>query len=256
VATSLLIQLAYLIRVGGDFMEFRLLVPLLPLGFALGAFAVRAATYSPRWRAAVVAWVLAGSLHHALRFDGLEWIESVPGLAAHLDAPGENWIGIGRALGALCPGQDVGLATTAAGAIPYYSGLRALDMHGLTDREVARRGLLRPLGWVPGHQRLARFEQLLSQPVHLVVGHPFVARPREVAGLRFRFEDLREFQIVDARPEALPPDAPLAVLEIPLDAQYAVYVLYLRRHPCLERAVREGRLVSLPVSRRPAPAAP
>ncbi len=62
------------------------------------------------------------------------------------------------------------MATTAAGAIPYYSGLYTLDELGLTlasPAELKTRNILRP-----GHWKEVTAEFLISQKPTYIVGHP------------------------------------------------------------------------------------
>jgi hypothetical protein len=80
------------------------------------------------------------------------------------------------------------LALHAVGAIPYYSGLRTVDMYGLTDRDIARHGMPAPPTYMrPGHRRQATVEQLRQRGVNLIVAHPtiegrgVVADPRHAA---------------------------------------------------------------------------
>ena len=52
-------------------------------------------------RAAAVALLLYGSLHHAttFRYDSFYEIEHRAMLQGHLDAPNEQWVNVGRTLG-------------------------------------------------------------------------------------------------------------------------------------------------------------
>ena len=66
-------------------------------------------------------------------------VETFRTLNAHLYLP-ENWIGIGRRLDDLFSDDPIKIAVTAAGAVPYYSKLPAVDMLGLTDSWIAHNG--------------------------------------------------------------------------------------------------------------------
>ncbi|HET9986874.1 MAG TPA: hypothetical protein VFQ65_00100, partial [Kofleriaceae bacterium] len=65
-------QLAYVIAVGGDFMEFRSFVPLLPpLALAIGEFATTPSRIKPGLQISIaIAFLAAFSLRHAATFDG------------------------------------------------------------------------------------------------------------------------------------------------------------------------------------------
>ena len=52
-----------------------------------------------------------------------------------------DWEAIGRWFGDSAAPEEV-IALRPAGAIPYYSGLRSLDMHGLNDVRIARMPLV------------------------------------------------------------------------------------------------------------------
>src|SRR5262249_41168116 len=140
----------------------------------------------------------------------------------------------GRRLGEIFHvGDDpVYIATTAAGAIPYYSGLRTLDMHGLSDRYIARHGVVLPLV-KPGHQRIASLEYALRQRVNLVLGHPQIGPvsselPSSAIEALLPREDPRT---------QVPPDA--RMLEVPLNDRYRILLLYLLPNPTVDRIIAE-----------------
>lgn len=230
----------YVAWVGGDFMEFRFLVAALPFAYllliALGQVALpgRATLV----RAALVAWLVAGSGWHALTFEGDGDVESIPDLAAHLTGPVQDWLGVGRTLGAAL-GDDgtVRIATTAAGAIPYESGLPAVDMLGLTDAWIARHG--KPFGAQLGHERVAPLSYLVAREVHLVLGQPWVIRPSPPEREHYRFAELRELRTLGGeRAAGFPPTS--SVVEIPLAPDRHLVALYLRPHPAVERLLAQG----------------
>jgi len=167
----------YVARVGGDFMEFRFMVSLLPALMLLIVATLRAVS-TPRWFAHIVAIVLAGSASHAVGY-GLEPSglrpESRDDLLAHLTSPDQNWVGIGPALReAAGDDRTLTIAVAPAGAIPDHSKLPSIDMLGLSDRWVARNGDI--LGSWPGHQRVAPYSYLERRGVHLVIGTRCCAR--------------------------------------------------------------------------------
>ncbi|MBN2171553.1 MAG: hypothetical protein JW819_09575, partial [Candidatus Krumholzibacteriota bacterium] len=164
----------YLVLVGGDFMEFRLFVPLLPAAYVLATWTLRAATRRPWLRALLAAALLAASPVQILGFHGARGIESVAQLAGHLDAGGDAWIAAGRALGERFGGArpPLCIAVMSAGAVPYYADLPAVDMLGVNDRAIVHHG--RRAGSRAGHRRLAAPASLRERGVYLVVGHPLV----------------------------------------------------------------------------------
>jgi arabinofuranosyltransferase len=172
--------LAYLVAIGGDFMEFRFFVPVMPF-LCLGLVA-RLATALPRRivspALAVLVLVLGfASLQHARHFRGVtpdHRLDSVPALATFYELyPDRDFAPIGTELGRQLAGTDALLALHAVGAIPYYSNLRTLDMFGLNDAQVAVEGHHAPPEFLrPGHQRQVTLAELRRRNVNLVIGHP------------------------------------------------------------------------------------
>ena len=121
--------LAYVAWIGGDFKPTgRFVMPVLPL------LAVLAGETLARWSRSKL----------ALGFIGITLI----GQTFFLDHEARAWAEIRHAnlearrdlgdfLAATVPADKV-LAIHSAGAVPYYSGHRAIDMWGLTDRHIAR----------------------------------------------------------------------------------------------------------------------
>jgi len=227
--------LAYVLAFGGDFMEFRMLVPVTPFLFILMVWTLFNVVRNRGLRIALLAAVIAGSVFHGA-FYGKGLLrrnpESVRQLAGHLTREDENWAGIGRALGRVFgPDADVVIATTAAGAIPYYSGLKAVDMLGLNDPWVARAG--RPIGSRPGHRRVATVAHLVEKGVNLVIGHPTLVRSDSAAGALELSEFIPGFRDDDHVPDGA------RLIEIPIDRGYRLVVLYLLRSECVDRAIAE-----------------
>jgi hypothetical protein len=219
--------------IGGDFMEFRLLVPVLPALFVLIVRAChRLSLRRTRFGLVLLLLVPAGALHHARTFDTTAGIESRAALAAHLDHPDQDWIGVGRRLGQLFGDADVRIAVTAAGAVPYYSRLPALDMLGLSDPWIARHGT--PIQTQVGHPRVAPFHYLVERGVHLVLGHPWVFGPRSPPERHPRAAGLHGFAyLMQVDPHDL---ENASLLGVPLDDERFLIVIYLTPHPAVERA--------------------
>jgi hypothetical protein len=215
---------AYVVWVGGDFMEFRFVVPVLPMAFAVLAVVLFEAVASPR-----ISWALAASIvvaSFAFEYgtydkdflqDGAG-IETIHGLRAHLEAPGQAWEPLGRELGrAFDHDARVTLAAGACGAVPYYSELRTIDVFGLSDPWVARHGRVRERR--PGHRRVAPLSYLVEQHVNLMW-----------------------FPWDPADPE-MPPDA--AAVHVPVGPGSTASLLYLVRSPVVDAVIqREGWRVS------------
>jgi hypothetical protein len=136
----------YVAAVGGDFLPvYRHLVPVLVCMAFLAAPAVEFALHNPdvRRRAAYVAAALA--------LVALGFQQQVSDPERYERARIETWEWDCRDLANLLREgfgkQRPLIAVTAAGCLPYFSELPALDMLGLNDRHIARH---RPRGFVPG----------------------------------------------------------------------------------------------------------
>jgi arabinofuranosyltransferase len=160
----------YVVRLGGDFMEWRFLTPLagvlypaIVAGAALnleavvvwpqrllrprrGAFVYRPVTAVPDW-VRTCGWLggvaVALSLAHvtaaARPDDGasiMDGQETIGLLRRYGDPDHFDWPTVGKLFDAVLP-KDVRIATTSAGIIPFFCDRPCLDLHGLTDPEIA-----------------------------------------------------------------------------------------------------------------------
>ena len=237
--------LLYVASVGGDFMEFRFLVAAMPLGTLVLVWVLWTAISSPLIRALVVATTLLGGLAHQTSFEGQDGVESIEQLASHLTHEVQDWEGVGQALQ-----RDLGerstarIATTAAGAIPYYADLPAVDMLGLTDRWIATNG--KRVSLQIAHNRLAPLSYLVEQEVHIVLGQPWLRRPGAPPRTRYPFQHLRELHgLRGERAMDFPRKA--SVLEIPLPDNRVLVALYLIPHADIERAIQTHGWRRIPI---------
>jgi arabinofuranosyltransferase len=244
VAATIVLWCAYVVWVGGDFMEFRFFVPILPLATILLVWMVMNAIDQRAVRLALLALVPAGTVHHWKYYETRQAIGSIWELRKYMESPAEDWPGVGRALHALFGKNhdDVTIAVMPCGAIPYYSRLRTIDMLGLNDPWVARHGM--PLGTVPGHSRLAPLRYLLERNVHLVVAHPRV-EPVTSPRTSFSLGEVARFLVQPVAPGDLPTGA--RFVELPVNASHRVTMLYLREHPAVEREIEAGSIRVLPI---------
>jgi hypothetical protein len=221
--------LAYLLYVGGDLMEFRLLVPIIPLylvsGYALLGRLNEQHGMRPIVFVLVTVIALGANLSHRslLRERLPGWpIESTRSLHLFLTRhPG--WMDAGRSLNQLFQtgGADqVVIATAAAGAIPFYSDLPTVDQLGLNDRYIARYGVYYTSA--PGHRRTATIDYLRSRGVNLVIGHP-------------------EFATSLAEVENPYPGLPLIFIPLTGSVSY-LQANYLTPHPTIDSLLANGTL--------------
>ena len=229
--------LAYVAAIGGDFMEFRLLVPVLPLVSWALVRTAQLLDLRARLGSALIALALAGSLQHAIVYNRVRHPygnESVRELMDNLYGPRTNWVGLGRALRRdLGADSTVVIATTAAGAIPYYSGLRAVDMLGLADPWIARHGI--PYTEVPGHRRVASLDYLVRRRVTLIIGHPTPAFPRP-GPLCVQDFDLPQWEDGTSDGRGFPPD--LRAVEIAVGSGPRMLAYYLTPNARVDEAIR------------------
>ena len=133
---------------------------------------------------------------------------------------------IGKVLGKIFhDNSEVSIAVTAAGAIPYYSRLKTIDMLGMNDRWVAEHGEI--LGSRPGHQRIAPLKYLMERNVNLVISHPLVID---------QSAPVTKLPMPPANPNDTLMNA--KVIELPIDSAHKLIVLYLNRHPAIDDAIQ------------------
>lgn len=182
-ALTVFCWLAYVVSVGGDFMEFRLLVPIAPFFFLLLSHLVcDQAAPSLRLPASLAAAATAGVLACASGWHARTFVtgtpdltlDSIPLLGTFYDVYRDrNWRSLGDALKQELGPANPLISLHAVGAIPFYSGLRTVDQLGLTDPFVARHGLRPDVSYArPGHQRHAPVEYLRRRGVNFIIGNP------------------------------------------------------------------------------------
>jgi len=97
----------------------------------------------------------------------------------------DQWVATGKRLAAVMP-PGTTIALCPVGALPFYSGLPAVDMLGLNDRHIAR---VRPdrRYWYPGHHRHDAGYVLSRQPdLVMLANGPVVREPRDFPWMEVR----------------------------------------------------------------------
>jgi hypothetical protein len=173
----LLAFVAYVIKVGGDFMGlYRFILPVVPLGAVVLAESARRlyALLAPRlgvWVSGIAlllvgAGFVVGSVHtdrEALAFVGADNGIDMP---AYLKRYAEERIAVGQWLGQHRRADD--LATFGgAGVIPYYSEIPGFDVFGLVDATIAHDPRM-TVSSRPGHQKWGSDEYMLSRKPTLI----------------------------------------------------------------------------------------
>jgi hypothetical protein len=161
--TWLLPYLAYVVVVGGDFMDLgRFVVPVLPIAAWLLAQAFDACTRlaTHRWtRLAGVAFVIAvltasAAMNVAAARDTLRpWHRQVDSIGL-LRQYRADWTEVAQLIRQISVPSD-SIAITAAGIIPYYTGLYTIDQLGLCAADLSGY-VSRSRANMPGHGLIAR----------------------------------------------------------------------------------------------------
>ena len=253
----ILVWCGYVIWVGGDFMEFRFLVPIAPFLFVLLAYLVyyQIGRVLIRRPAAVslvtLGALLAVSVFHARSFVGVtadRTLDSISSLADFYGVyPDHDWRKIGETMKSAFKGVPAVLATSAVGAIPYYSDLRTVDMLGLNDRYVAEHGVRSDASYRrPGHLRHAPLSYLQQQKVNFVIGHPSLVSPGflENPDISSLLSDW--IQTRDVGPDRV---TEMTAVILPLDARQGLLLWYFTPTEEIDSLIRarhwEARTVSV-----------
>ena len=241
------VWMMYILKIGGDFMEFRFIVPIIPVAMIINVWLIQTIALQKSIKVALIFLIFLGSLHHALTFGGITFVTEVASITELKDQREremDNWDGIGMVLGEeLNYSQDVTIAVTAAGMIPYYSKLKTIDMLGLNDKWVAKNGI--PYRDKPGHRKIATFDYLLKQNVNLLIGHPQMREIRVRKRDVYFFFDLEMFRISIKSPEIVPDEA--EILEIPIGDRYKLLTLYLKKNSLIENAIKNHNWRRVPI---------
>ena len=247
IAATLVLWLLYVVKVGGDFMEFRFLVPVMPLAMIFLA-AMIVSLRNKVVMAVLTAGVVAGSISHQVTFDLENEVASIYRLRRFVLDEAPDWTGAGKTLGRIFKDYrgDVTIATTAAGAIPYYSRLTTIDMLGLNDKWVARNGVV--MSTRPGHQKYAPFNYLIQRNVNLVIGHPRVRAINSRARAVYSFQQIKEmFHLVNFNHNKITPRS--RVIEIQINRSLIMRVLYLVPSAAVDDVIRREALRTYPIHR-------
>lgn len=227
-----LLWLGYLAAVGGDiFPAYRHFVPFVVLGaFALAegvAWVLEPRRSARAWRRSALALAVAVA---ATAWIGLRDHESRRAIAERFEWRGQV---VGIALRRAFAAEQPLVAVTAAGAIPYWSELPALDMLGLNDYELAR---LRPPDFGRGRlaHELGDARAVLAREPDLIVYH--------VGQIG---SDLRVGRELDALPEYREAYAPLTLFggAAPVEERFVVWA---RRESPRVGLRREGDSIAIP----------
>ena len=249
--TSLMLMVAawslYIIAVGGDFMEFRFIIPMTPFLFLLLAYLVYYHGSNLFFKSQLVAAILsmvvltAASGYHGSTFkeltedkrlDSIEMLSSFYGVY-----PDHNWKRIGEAMRQELSGTGASISTSAVGSIPFYSGLRTVDAIGLCDTNVNDPNAFAPAtSYRPGHGQRVNLSYLRQQGVNFVLDQPVpivrgVLNRPEVGGMLAAW-------LVHAAHRDGPPNSIETAVAMPLDDRTSLLMMYLTPTAVLDSVIQ------------------
>lgn len=154
----------YVIRIGGDFMEGRFFIPVLPFLYLLLEWSVRAFDLRPVWTALGLSILVLSSAADRNRLPEHTIVNGITDERSWQPVV-DAWLYEGTIVGSSMPPTTV-IATDAIGAFGWSSRLPIIDTLGLTDRTVARLPLVRRSR--PGHEKAAPVQYLQTRRVAVV----------------------------------------------------------------------------------------
>ena len=176
--TALLIPYtAYIVYVGGDWSVGRFFAPLMPffyLLFCTGLGDLWKTFGEPRTRhwgklVEYTTWVVSGLLVAAV-FYASAWSGEYGIYIRSFDAARatEARVVMGRWLNANAPRGTL-IAVDAAGQVPYFSGLPAVDMFGINDLHIGRMQVATLGQGTPGHEKFDLAYVVMRQPEYVII---------------------------------------------------------------------------------------
>lgn len=238
-----IIWLAYVIWVGGDFMEFRFLVQALPfIGISI-IYTLNRLIDNKKVVLVLIGGMLLGNINSFFTIEktvvtyGIEKVES---LAFHLSEDDQNWVDVGIRLKEIFGNTDVLIAVAAAGAIPYYSELPSVDYLGLCDANIPNIG--HRLSNVPGHRIIAPLEYLYDRRVNLLIDPINYMIPNSKVQQRVRNSDWRLMNKMHLKINELVHgnyvnEATWIVIDI--NKEYSLFVWYITPDQKVDEVIRE-----------------
>ncbi len=261
-AAMTILWLLYMPRIGGDYSEFRMLVPVAPFIFILIVGALRGLRGA--WRPvamATAALLICASFYHQFAYrESIRPGVAVPSASRFLTSipaspearkehwlPSNNWKRLGEVLRTLLAESEdypahLKISTTAGGYLPFYSRLHNLERHGFTDPRILLPGNHTiSLHNFPGHHITATPNFLLEMGINLAFGHPLI-----INASHNYWPDIKEVLVhltgvLNPEYYSLPED--MQIVEIPIGGGKKIIGLYLTRNAKLDAILREHNIV-------------
>ena len=238
---------AYIVVVGGDFMEFRFIVPMAPFFFILLSYLIWKYVAGVLVKNTAIVALLslliltAASIEHGRSFTELtddKTLDSIHMLSIFYGAyPDQDWERFGGRMKEELAGTNAIISTSAVGSIPFYSGLRTVDAIGLCDRNVTDSTAYATATFFrPGHTRRVRMSYLKRRGVNFVLDQPtpvvrgLLNAPWATGGL--------DTWALRAAHRDEPPDSVETVVSMPLDGRTSLLMLYVTKTAVLDSVIR------------------
>jgi arabinofuranosyltransferase len=177
-AVLFLVFSAYIIYVGGDFMDhWRFIMPLIPPWFLLmfhvsgGLIAIKLKKYEIAILTVSMIFYAGFNFNAILKSNAVSYDYNVDSIGA-LRQYVSYWSNVGKLLSRIGQPTDT-IAVTAAGIIPYYSDMYAIDMYGLEAADLTQYAPLQTFTR-PGHRMTISLKYLYDNKPHFMIAHPLI----------------------------------------------------------------------------------
>lgn len=168
----------YIIYVGGDFMDlWRFIMPLLAPFFLMLYHLSLCKTDDRFLKYKIIATITALIIFAGFNLNSIYRSQSIS-YDNNVDSIGvlryyvSQWSSVGKLLREIGQPTDT-IAISAAGVIPYYTDMFAIDMYGLEAADLSQYGRLEQFAR-PGHRMTISLRYLYANKPHYMVAHPLV----------------------------------------------------------------------------------
>lgn len=157
----IIVWLSYWLYIGGDHFDERFLLILFPMGI-VAWLAIINNVLKKKWVIFLIAITFFMQLRPLIPLGFYQDKRFRYSISKY-----DSWITLGKFLGKQYPGKTI--AVGAAGKIPYFSGLKTIDMLGLNDKHIAHG---EATFFSPGHNKYDA-DYVLSKKPDIIIEHIF-----------------------------------------------------------------------------------
>lgn len=248
-ASGIILWSGYVAWAGGDFMEFRLLVPIIPIWILLSLMAIENTNHKAK--KFYIGMLLIGNFAAVLytEYLGTQLRVVRKGFmsVSALDIRKTAWDVVGKKLGEYFSAKnDVIIAVKPAGAITFYSKLNTIDMFGLNNKWIAHNGEFNPAS-PPGHQKKTNLAYLVKRKVNLVISHPLLVISPQKIPKYYDFQFISQTFIDAPKPLFTKLLNTTKILEIPIDSQRTLITWYLTPSKIVDDVILKHQLRTRPI---------